>query len=228
MSVEAPRITPRTRARARHILDHCCIGPARDAAVLETWGYTPEMSYAPGDEVALLVSTTAAEWSLEAGRDGQHYQPLLHETGLPGRHHPTPEDCSVEGCGWPNAHRFVIPADRPPGGYLVTLRAERDGAQVEEHHVFALRSAPEKAPPMVLVCAAGAWLAYNCWGGSNHYEGITGPQRNAFSPVVSTGRPWTRGFCKLPEGAPRALRDAPPRPGEMVRYPYMEWAYAYG
>ena len=42
-----PEITPRTRAKARHILDHYYIGPARDARVLEIWGYTPEMSYAP-------------------------------------------------------------------------------------------------------------------------------------------------------------------------------------
>ena len=30
----------RTRARARHILDHYYIGPARTADVLEIWGYT--------------------------------------------------------------------------------------------------------------------------------------------------------------------------------------------
>ena len=100
---------------------------------------------------------------------------------------------------------------------------------VEEHHIILVRSAPDAPlPPYVLVCATGTWLAYNCWGGSNHYEGITGPDGNAFSPVVSTQRPWSRGLCKLPEGAPRALREQPTRPGEMVRYPYMEWAYAYG
>ena len=47
-----PAITPRTRARARHILDHYYIGPARTADVLEIWGYTPDHCYSPGDEVA--------------------------------------------------------------------------------------------------------------------------------------------------------------------------------
>ena len=51
--------TPRTRAKARHILDNYYIGPARDDAVLEIWGYTPKMSYAPGERVALHVSTPA-------------------------------------------------------------------------------------------------------------------------------------------------------------------------
>jgi len=231
MTVEGPgpTITPRIRAKARHILDHYYIGPLRDNAVLEIWGYAPEMSYAPGDRIMLHVSTTAEQWDLEVGRDGVVYQPVLSETGLPGHHHDTPKDCSVTGCGWPGAYEFTIPADWVPGGYLVTLRARRGDEFVEEHHVFLLRSADDATPPpYVLVCATGTWLAYNCWGGSNHYEGITGPEGRAFSPVLSTQRPWTRGFCKLPEGAPRALREHAANPGEMVRYPYMEWAYAYG
>ena len=224
-----PAIIPCTRARARHILDHYYIGPARDEAVLEIWGYTPRMTYYPGERVLLHVSTAALAWDLEIGRDGARYEKLLELEGLPGRHHPTPENCSVRGCGWPIEYEFTIPEDWREGGYLITLRARRDEDLVEEHHLFLLRRAPSRPPaPYVLVCATGTWLAYNCWGGSNHYEGITGADRNAFSPVVSTQRPWTRGFCKLPKGAPRTLPEQPPRPGSMVRYPYMEWAYAYG
>ncbi|URF48742.1 N,N-dimethylformamidase beta subunit family domain-containing protein [Dinoroseobacter shibae] len=197
--------------------------------MLEIWGYTPEMSYAPGDRVALHVSTTAAEWEFEIGRDGLEYVPLLTKSGLLGEHHPTPRDCSVKGCGWPEAYAITIPNDWAPGGYLVTFRVRQDDDMVEEHHIILIRSAPDATPPTyVLVCATGTWLAYNCWGGSNHYEGITGPNGDAFSPIVSTQRPWTRGFCRLPKGAPRALREQPTRPGEMVRYPFMEWAYAYG
>ena len=70
-----PSTTPRTRARARHILDHYFIGPSRSEAVLEIWAYTPRMSYYPGDQVALHVSTTAARWDLEVGRDGLEYEP---------------------------------------------------------------------------------------------------------------------------------------------------------
>ncbi|MBE1283996.1 MAG: hypothetical protein GJ676_11855 [Rhodobacteraceae bacterium] len=223
----APAITPRTRARARHILDHYYIGPARDDAVLEIWGYTPGMTYAPGEQVDLHVSTTGSHWDLEVGRDGAGYDPVLTQTNLPGTHHPTPRDCSVQGCGWPVTHSFTIPEDWRPGGYMITLRAHRDGDMVEEHHLILIRDASRPAP-YLLVCATGTWVAYNCWGGSNHYEGITGPDHNAFSPILSTQRPWTRGFCKLPQGAPRAVPEHPAKPGDMVRYPYMEWAYAYG
>ncbi|NOD93768.1 hypothetical protein GS636_13335 [Ruegeria sp. HKCCD4884] len=226
---QGPAITPRTRAKARHILDHYYIGPSRDASVLEIWGYTERMTYAPGELLALRVSTTAREWDLEIGRDGATYEVMHRESGLKGVHQRTPKDCSVTGCGWEVTYEFRIPDDWREGGYLVTLRAEQDGGRVEEHHLFLLRRAPEKpAAPFVLICATGTWLAYNCWGGSNHYEGITGPEGKSFSPVVSTQRPWSRGLCKLPAGAPRAVPDTPHKPGDMVRYPYMEWAYSYG
>ena len=79
----SPETTPRTRAKARHILDNYYIGPARDDAVLEIWGYTPRMSYAVGENVSLHVSTTAPAWDLEVGRDGLAYEPLLSETACP-------------------------------------------------------------------------------------------------------------------------------------------------
>lgn len=224
-----PAITPRTRARARHILDHYYIGPARDNRVLEIWGYTDRYTYRPGDTVQLRVSTTAQNWSLEVGRDGVDYVPVLRDADLQGNHQDTSEDCSVQGCNWSSSYSFTVPGDWIAGAYLITLRAERQGDIVEEHHlIFVRRAASAEPAPMVLVCATGTWLAYNCWGGSSAYEGITGPDRNAFSPILSNQRPWTRGFCKLPAGAPRALAEKPTDPDGMVRYPNMEWAYAYG
>lgn len=106
-----PATTPRTRAKARHILDNYYIGPARDGSVLEIWGYTDRMTYAPGDRVELRVSTTAETWALEIGRDGHRYEPLLHETGLKGVHQDTPHNCSVRGCDWDVAYDFTIPDD---------------------------------------------------------------------------------------------------------------------
>ena len=225
----APAATPRTRAKARHILDNYFIGPARDPQVLEIWGYTDRISYLPGDEVVLHVSTTSKNWTFEVGRDGEHYEPLLEQTDLPGHHQETPEDCSIQGCNWSASFSFTIPQDWRAGGYLITFRAEQGGDSIEEHHLFILRQSKELTPaPFVLICATGTWLAYNCWGGSNFYDGIAGANGAAAASRVSTQRPWTRGFCRLPQGAPRPVAEVPGDPGTMVRYPYMEWAYAYG
>jgi hypothetical protein len=221
--------TPRTVRRARHILDNYYIGPARDPEVLEIWCYTDRFSFRPGENVALRVSTTADTWDFTIARDGHVEDTVLTAKDLPGIHHETPEDCSIAGCSWPVAYEFTIPEDWRSGAYLVTLTGHRGAESVEEHHLFVLRrSKSQKPAPILLLCATGTWVAYNCWGGSNAYEGLTGPEGNRFSPVLSMERPWTRGFCKLPPGAPRTVHDTPPRPGEMARYPYMEWAYAYG
>ncbi len=221
--------TPRTLRKARHILDNYYIGPARNPAVLEIWAYTDRFSYQPGETVHLHVSTTADRWDMEIARDGASFDPVMTVRDLPGVSHDTPADCSINGCNWPVAHTFTVPADWISGGYLVTLTGHRGDHRVEEHHIIIVRpSSDQKPAPILLLCATGTWLSYNCWGGSNAYDGIAGPTGDRFSPRLSTQRPWTRGFCKLPQGAPRTLPEAPPKPGDMVRYPYMEWAYAYG
>ncbi len=219
--------SPRTLRKARHILDNSYIGPARDPAVLEIWAYSDRFSYAPGETLPLRVSTTAERYDIEIGHDGAAYEPLLQLKGLLGVHHDTAADCAITGCGWPVAQDIEIPRNWRSGGYLVTLRGHRGEETVEEHYLFILRAKRPQAP-LLLVCATGTWVAYNCWGGSNAYEGIAGADGRSFSPQLSTQRPWTRGFCKLPEGAPRTVLEVPARPGAMVRYPYMEWAYAYG
>ncbi len=233
------RSTPRTERRARHILDNYYIGPARDADVLEIWAYTDRFSYEPGQTVDLHVSTTADTWHMEIGRDGSTYEPVMTLDAQRGIHHDTPPDCSVQGCGWPVSHTFTVPEDWQPGMYLITLTAFSGSETIEEHHMFFVRRqiSTDKAGTdnidldrarILLVCATGTWVAYNDWGGSNAYQGITGENGDEFSPVLSTQRPWTRGFCKLPPGAPRTVPDTPGNPEDMVRYPYMEWAYAYG
>ncbi len=218
---------PRSRRRARHLEDNFYIGPARDSKVLEIWAYSDRIGYAPGDGLGLRVSTTAETYDIEIGRDGAVYERLLRLTELPGVHHETPEDCSIVGCDWPVATTIPIPEDWPSGGYLITLVGRCGDESVEEHHLIILR-VREPQTDLLLICATTTWVAYNCWGGSNAYDGLAGDDGRRFSPILSTERPWTRGFCKLPEGAPRTLPLKPPNPGEMVRHPYMEWAYAYG
>jgi hypothetical protein len=219
----------RTRKIARHVLETYYDSASDDAAVLQLWAYCGALSYRAGETLTLHVSTTAQHFDLEIGRDGLTYEPLHRVDGLQGRHHAAAPDCSIAGCGWPVSWRFDIPADWRPGGYLVTLTARRGDEAVEYHHIVligAARDAP--AAPMILVCATPTWVAYNDWGGSNAYDGIAGPDGNRFSPVLSTQRPWSRGFARLPEGAPRTLPDRPLPPGTPARYPHMEWAWANG
>ena len=189
-----------------------CVDP--DPAVLQIWCYSDALSYPPGADVSLHIATTAASYDIDIWRDGVNTHRLYSAKDLEGNWPDTPEDCSVVGCGWPVALRLKLPRDCPSGGYVVITRCrDASGARAEHHHVFLVRGAPERPADMLLLAATSTWCAYNDWGGSNHYDGITGPGRNRFSPILSTQRPWSRGFVTLPKGAPRIPLREPPTPG---------------
>ncbi len=203
--------------------------PPPDPVGDELWCYSDRLCYSPGESVAFHVSTTASSYSIEIARDSVELEVLFQRDKLPGKRHATPADASVAGCGWPVAFEFTVPADWRSGGYRVTCRIEGAEGVVEQHHLLLLRSnRSDRAERLLLVSSTGTWCAYNNWGGSNHYEGITGADENRFSPILSLQRPLPRGFVVLPEDAPRAALATVPEVDEPVSYPHMEWAYANG
>lgn len=204
--------------------------PGMDGARGEIWCYSDALAYAVGSMVRLQISSSAAHAEIEIARAGADLRVMLKRSLSGLRWQPTPEHCSVEGCGWATTLEFQIGGDWPSGAYRVSLTAEgRDGAPIRSHHVFIVRPELGPKPRRILqVAATGTWTAYNTWGGSSHYRGITGPNRDQYSPTVSIERPWCRGFVVLPADAPRVPLEFSPPPGEGLRYPHLEWAYATG
>lgn len=221
-------LTPEQRRLA--VRSHYYETPGMDGDRGEIWCYSDRFSYRPGERVRLQVSATAPRFDIEIVRDGAAQTKVLEHRGIAARWQDTPEDCSIEGCGWETTFEFQVGADWPSGGYRLTLLAEgRDGQPIRCHHIIIVLPRPGRKQGRILqVAATGTWLAYNTWGGSNHYEGITGPNRNLYSPVVSTQRPWCRGFIVLPPEAPRVPLEVAMPPRTVPRYPHMEWAYATG
>lgn len=203
---------------------------SNEAQVAQLWAYTGALSYAPGSTAQLHVNTAAETYNVVVFRDDASAQEVFSQQAVKGCFYPTPADCSVNGCDWPVALEIPLGLDWPSGGYIVRLSASTsDGTALSYEHVFFLRpGAGSKKGRLLLVAATGTWTAYNDWGGSNHYEGITGLENDAFSPTLSQARPFARGFVSLPEDAPRIpLRD-PPEMGAEIRYPHMDWAYQNG
>ncbi len=195
----------------------------------EIWCYCDRPCYSPGDTLRLHVSTTATTFAVEITLDAHESRSLFTREGIAGRWHETPPDASVGGCGWPVALEYDIPRDWPSGGYRVTCRIGTDRGTVEQHYLFLLRSQrSDRGQRLLLVSSTGTWSAYNNWGGSNHYEGITGASGDAYAPVVSLERPLARGFVVLPDDAPRAALARKPGADEPVSYPHMQWAHASG
>ncbi len=221
-------LTPAQRREA--VRGHYYEWPGMDGGRGEIWCYTDRISYRAGETALLQVSSTAGTFALEIARDGAVETRVLEKGGLAARWQDTPDQCSAEGCGWESAFELRIGDDWPSGAYRVTLTAQgRHGQPVRCHHLFIVAPRADKKPGRILqVAATGTWLAYNTWGGSNHYQGITGPNRDQYSPVVSTQRPWCRGFVALPPEAPRVPLEVAMPPRTVPRYPHMEWAFATG
>ncbi len=214
--------------------------PTNDTDRLEIWGYTDRPSYAPGDEVALHVNTTASEYAIEIFRDGGIWQSVFKKEGIPGKYHPTPIDNHEQGCGWPADERIRIPSAWKSGGYVVVLSAKKGDERAEQEAFFLLRSAqPGQDSKILFMPAVPTWLAYNDWGGGSHYRlsqelggGGREGRETSFATHYSIHRPWARGFIRRPSGAPSAAqkpRHAWDRPiGWRPQYPAIDWAFANG
>jgi hypothetical protein len=191
-----------------------------DPARAQVWGYTDRISHGPGEVLRLHVMSSAAEVSVRIERDGLVPE-VVHQAVVPGGFAATPAECSVVGCGWPERFAMVIPDGWVSGVYRVVLSVPGHTSE----HMFVLR-APAPRGRIAMVLATGTWCAYNDWGGSNHYQGLTGPSGNVFAAEVSVHRPWAKGFVRWPEDAPRIPHSTPP--GGPPVYPHMIYARAKG
>jgi len=221
-------LTPAERHEA--VFGHRYERPGMGGDDGEIWCYTDSIAYPPGANVRLCVCSTAPRYQLAIVRDGATTLPVLQREVRGARWQDTPEQCSVVGCGWSPSVEFRVGEDWPSGAYRIMLTAQGPkGNELSAHHLFIVRPPAGAKPQRILqVAASGTWTAYNTWGGSNHYQGITGPKRNQYATTVSLERPWCRGFVVLPDGAPRVPLEVEPPPGTAPRYPHLEWAFANG
>ncbi|MGB8813980.1 MAG: N,N-dimethylformamidase beta subunit family domain-containing protein [Paracoccaceae bacterium] len=186
----------------------------------QVWGYTDALSYSPGDTLHLHVTSNAASVQLTITRDGLS-PTQVHTQTIPAGFAPTPADCSTTGCHWPERFALQIPANWQSGVYRVTLATPGHASD----HMFVLKAAQPSAK-LLMILATGTWCAYNDWGGSNHYQGLTGPQGQDFAPNVSLLRPWAAGFVQWPADAPRIPHASPLL--QKPQYPHMDYARANG
>ncbi len=172
-------------------------------------GYTGALSYRPGDEVELHVSTRADSWSVTVERWGGQREIVHQADGLKGNYIEPPVDADENGCGWPVALTLPVAEKWRSGFYLVTLRA--DGVEPERavaHAGFVVRGRPVatgERPSILYVVPTNTWNAYNNWGGRSLYTGGTS---------VAFHRPFVRGLLARPEVNRDDRKARPTRFGE--------------
>lgn len=193
-----------------------------DLSRAQVWGYTNALAYSPGETLILHAMSSAPHARLQISRDGLAPEVLV-DTTIATWFVQTPINCSEFGCNWPQVYSMTLPDDWKSGVYIVALTVP--GHKYE--HMFVLKSGAKKPRARILMLlATGTWCAYNDWGGSNHYQGITGQDHADFAPNVSLLRPWAKGFVRWPEDAPRIPHASPLL--SKPRYPHMDYARAKG
>jgi len=193
---------------------------SNDAERAQVWGYTDRLSYLSGDDLVIHAISNAPKARLTIFRDALNPE-LMFQTEIIGGFAETSGDCSVKGCNWPGRFRVTIPPTWRSGVYTFELSVPGHSSE----GMFVVRSAHPQAKILMLL-ATGTWCAYNDWGGSNHYQGLTGPRGDDFAAEVSMHRPWATGFVRWPEDAPRITHASP-----LLRkpeYPHMEYARSNG
>jgi hypothetical protein len=151
---------------------------ATDPRPLFIEGYAGRLSYAPGEELTLHVSTTAAKFTLEITRLGAKPQVVHTQADVTGTESPIPENASSHGCHWPAAIQLPIPETWTSGYYQVALKAADNGGKfvqrnrrtAESSCFFIVRpKEPGKTTSILLQLSTNTYNAYNNWGGSSLY-----------------------------------------------------------
>lgn len=204
-------------------------GKTHDGVALEVWAYADRFTYAAGEAVGLHVSSAAVTVDIEVYRDGPKRVTVFERRDVPARFHAVPPDAHARGCDWPVSLEIPVGADWLPGLYIVVLRVERGPEWFESDAFFVVRKPAGSRSKIAFILTTSTLVAYNDWGGANHYRGIgDDPVNEIGAPVLSTQRPLGRGFLRKPTGAPReANMDTPPMFAE-PRYPAYEWARLHG
>ncbi len=191
--------------------------PKRVVSMIEA--YCTRRSYVAGDRVAVHVSTSAARFDLSVGREARSRAVVLDLTGIAGAEHAIPADVVANGCGWPVAVEFAVPAEWQSGFFRLVLTTP-EGEQGETF--FILRAASPKSS-ILWTIETNTWNAYNYFGGASTYTSDLHAYA-AGAPRVSFLRPMPKGFLSLPDQPARFATIGAPDPG----IPYGRWAEAHG
>lgn len=199
----------RNRLRLLLPLAFCPPSHAEEVPPLYIEGYSGAVSYAPGEELALHISTTAPKYSIEIARLGAGRKVVWRKDGLAGAEHAVPENASSHGCGWPVSIKLPVLPDWQPGYYEAKLSATDGGGRwtargrrtAEGSAWFIVRSRPGGARPRVLLqLSTNTYNAYNNWGGFSLYAyngraGVQGHRVSFDRPGGSQFARWEQPFA---------------------------------
>ena len=184
--------------------------PARS---LYVEGYAGSISYEPGEQLELHLSTSAPAVSISIERLGQQSVTVWSKDGITAGDHPIPDRASSHGCQWPVAYTKAIPTDWQSGYYQVTFEVADTGGgfvhrgrrTASSNAYFILRSArPGQDTKILLQLSTNTYNAYTNWGGHSLYsyhdrDGVQGHRVSFDRPQSSQFGNWELPFVRWAE-----------------------------
>ena len=171
-----------------------------DSPPLFVEGYSNLLSYKPGDELQLHVSTSVECFDVEIARIGSKRQVVGSLSQVAGTMHPVPEEAAAFGCSWPAACSVTVGTGWVSGYYEATLSVTDQGGKFTHRGArtassvvgFVVRAAkPGKHSKILLQLTTNSWNAYNNWGGFSlyMYQGVAANQghRASFDRPMGCG-----------------------------------------
>ncbi len=172
------------------------------------YAYTDQLSYSPGDEVKLHISTNA-EWCVLHMPIPESPKPdKVKITTFPGQEYSIPNDASSHGCRWPVALKYSIPQSAPSGYYRIELHGVLNNEKKENirgETFFVVRpKEPGKNSKILLQLSTNTYNAYTNWGGYSLYayngkHKVQGRRVSFDRPITSQYDRWERHFVRWAE-----------------------------
>ncbi|MFM7118617.1 MAG: N,N-dimethylformamidase beta subunit family domain-containing protein [Planctomycetota bacterium] len=172
-------------------------------------GYTNQLSYLGGEEVAFHLSSNAGLASVRIERVGPSNQLVLEQAEIQVSEQSVPDRASSDGCNWPATWRFKLPEQWSSGLYEATwtirpVSAEAPSGSTKIH--FIVRSSkPGESSKILLQLSTNTWNAYTNWGGHSLYsfhdrDGLQG-HRVSFNRPQASGQfyNWESHFVRWAE-----------------------------
>ncbi len=168
-------------------------------------GYANQTSYAPGEVVALHLSSNAERVGLKISRLGPTAEAVLEKSDVVVVEQAIPDRASSHGCSWPVATQVKVPDDWRSGYYQVQFNVQKDEKKAESTAYFVVRAAKPGANTKILLqLSTNTYNAYTNWGGHSLYayhdrDGLQGHRVSFNRPQQSQFENWEGPFVRWAE-----------------------------
>ncbi len=169
------------------------------------FGYTNQVSYAPGEKVLFHLSSSCSRINLQIQRLG-YESPVVHESkDIACSQQPIPDRASSDGCNWSSSYEFSIPENFKSGYYQVNLSDNDPNQKTRGTMFFIVRSAKPGVDTKILFqLSTNTYNAYTNWGGHSLYayhdrDGLQGHRVSFNRPITSQFSNWEQPFVRWAE-----------------------------